>query len=62
LLLPLSQVLAISRGGLERRGLEEAKFLNELEAIAESGITEVSGAAAVLLLLLCWFFANPCST
>ncbi|KAI3430867.1 hypothetical protein D9Q98_009276 [Chlorella vulgaris] len=41
------QVLAISRGGLERRGLEEAKFLNELEAIAESGITEADRLLAL---------------
>ncbi|EFN52704.1 hypothetical protein CHLNCDRAFT_26566 [Chlorella variabilis] len=34
------QVLAISKGGLERRGKEEAKFLKELEAIAESGETQ----------------------
>lgn len=34
------QVLAISRGGLERRGLEEGKFLNELDEIAESGVTQ----------------------
>lgn len=32
-------MLAISRGGLERRGLKEDKFLLELEAIAESGET-----------------------
>lgn len=38
------QVLAISKGGLERRGKEEAKFLKELEAIAESGETQVGGA------------------
>lgn len=35
-----SQVLAISRGGLERRGRQEGKYLKELEAIAESGVTQ----------------------
>ncbi|KAL4451418.1 hypothetical protein ABPG77_009490 [Micractinium sp. CCAP 211/92] len=34
------QVLAISRGGLERRGRQEGKYLKELEAIAESGVTQ----------------------
>jgi glutamate--cysteine ligase len=32
-------VLAISRGGLERRGHEEAHFLVQLEEIADSGLT-----------------------
>lgn len=40
-----SQVLAISKGGLQRRGKEEAKFLKELEAIAESGVTQVRAAS-----------------
>ncbi len=34
------EVLKISRQGLERRGLEEGKYLNELDAIAESGETQ----------------------
>ena len=38
------QVLAISRGGLERRGRQEGKYLKELEEIAESGVTQVGGA------------------
>ncbi len=38
--LPSFQVLAISRGGLERRGRQEGKYLKELEAIAESGVTQ----------------------
>jgi glutamate--cysteine ligase len=33
------QVLEISRGGLERRGHDEAHFLRQLEDIAESGLT-----------------------
>jgi hypothetical protein len=38
-------VLAISRGGLERRGRQEQKYLVELERIAESGETQVGGRA-----------------
>lgn len=34
------QVLEISRGGLERRGRQEAKYLKELEEIAASGETQ----------------------
>jgi glutamate--cysteine ligase len=34
------QVLAISQGGLERRGRQEGKFLKELWEIAESGETQ----------------------
>ena len=34
------EVLKISRGGLERRGRQEGKYLNELDAIAESGETQ----------------------
>lgn len=34
------QVVAISKGGLERRGKQETKYLLELEGIAESGITQ----------------------
>jgi glutamate--cysteine ligase len=30
-------VLAIAKGGLQRRGLNEAPFLRNLEAIADSG-------------------------
>ena len=41
------QVLAISRGGLERRGREEGKFLLELEAIAESGVTQAGQGQCV---------------
>lgn len=33
-------VLGIARGGLERRGRQEAKYLKELEAIAASGETQ----------------------
>jgi glutamate--cysteine ligase len=33
------QVLEISKGGLERRGMGEASFLNELITSAETGIT-----------------------
>lgn len=35
------QVVAIARGGLERRGHDEASFLNRLEVIAETGLTQV---------------------
>ena len=31
------EVLKISRGGLERRGRQEEKFLDQLDAIAASG-------------------------
>ena len=31
------EVLSISRGGLERRGRKEEKFLDQLDAIAQSG-------------------------
>jgi glutamate--cysteine ligase len=31
------QIIAISRGGLERRGQDETGFLRKLEAIVESG-------------------------
>lgn len=34
------ETLAISRRGLERRGLAEGKFLNELQSIAEGGVTQ----------------------
>ncbi|PRW21064.1 glutamate--cysteine chloroplastic isoform A [Chlorella sorokiniana] len=34
------RVLEISRGGLERRGKQETKYLKELEVIAESGVTQ----------------------
>jgi len=34
------QVLAISRGGLERRGRDEATFLNRLQVIADTGLTQ----------------------
>lgn len=34
------QVMAIARGGLERRGLDEVGFLKRLEAIAETGETQ----------------------
>lgn len=34
------------RGGLERRGKQETKYLNELEAIAESGVTQVRSEVA----------------
>jgi glutamate--cysteine ligase len=33
------KVVAISRGGLERRGHDEAHFLRQLEEIADSGLT-----------------------
>lgn len=33
-------VLGIARGGLERRGREEGKYLKELEEIASSGVTQ----------------------
>ncbi|KAL6759220.1 gamma-glutamylcysteine synthetase [Haematococcus lacustris] len=33
-------VLRISRGGLERRGLDEASFLTQLDVIAETGLTQ----------------------
>ena len=33
------QVVAISKGGLERRGQDEAHFIRQLEAIAETGLT-----------------------
>ena len=33
------QVLAISKGGLERRGLKEESFLNDLHEIVETGNT-----------------------
>lgn len=36
----LVQMLAISRGGLERRGKQEGKYLDELWRIAESGETQ----------------------
>lgn len=32
--------VAIARGGLERRGLDEVKFLKRLEQIVESGETQ----------------------
>jgi hypothetical protein len=48
--LPRPQVLAISKGGLERRGLQETKYLKELEAIAESGITQVGQPSGWLVL------------
>jgi glutamate--cysteine ligase len=31
------QIIAISRGGLERRGMDETGFLRKLEAIVHSG-------------------------
>lgn len=34
------------RGGLERRGKQETKYLKELEVIAESGVTQVGAAPA----------------
>lgn len=34
------QVLHIARGGLERRGHDEAHFLNQLDKVAESGLTQ----------------------
>ena len=40
-------VVAIARGGLERRGLDEVKFLRRLEQIIEAGETQ----ADVLLRL-----------
>lgn len=36
------QVLAISQGGLERRGYDEAHFLKQLHAIVESGLCAAS--------------------
>lgn len=42
-----AQALAISRGGLERRGLDEVKFLRRLEQIVEAGESQ----ADVLLRL-----------
>ena len=39
------EVLEIARGGLERRGYEEASFLSELEKIVETG----KSSAEVLL-------------
>ncbi len=37
------QVLKIAKGGLERRGFDEAPFLSRLEVIADSGLTQVCG-------------------
>lgn len=42
-----AQALAIARGGLERRGMDEGKFLRRLEQIVEAGETQ----ADVLLRL-----------
>lgn len=41
------------RGGLERRGKQETKYLKELEAIAESGVTQVGGGATAAGLRCC---------
>ncbi len=41
------QVVAIARGGLERRGHDEASFLNRLEVIAETGLTQVGWDATL---------------
>jgi hypothetical protein len=36
------QVIRIAKGGLERRGHDEATFLSRLEVIADTGLTQVS--------------------
>jgi glutamate--cysteine ligase len=41
------QVLAISAGGLERRGRQEGKYLKELQGIAESGETQADRLLAL---------------
>lgn len=33
------RMLEISKGGLERRGFEEAPFLKDIEVMVESGMT-----------------------
>lgn len=43
----------VCRGGLERRGKQETKYLKELEAIAESGITQVGVVTAAAGLRVC---------
>lgn len=43
----------IRRGGLERRGKQETKYLKELEAIAESGVTQVGTALLHFQVLRC---------
>jgi glutamate--cysteine ligase len=36
------QVIRIAKGGLERRGHDEATFLSRLEVIADTGLTQAS--------------------
>ncbi|GIL68444.1 hypothetical protein Vafri_21721 [Volvox africanus] len=50
------QVVSIARGGLQRRGHDEANFLKRLEVIAETGLTQVGGAMSACLhvcMLVC---------
>lgn len=46
------QVIRIAKGGLQRRGQEEEKFLAQLEVIADTGLTQVSSRRRLVELLV----------
>jgi hypothetical protein len=61
------QVVGIARGGLQRRGHAEEGFLQPLEVIADTGLTQVTPPARLPSLVLapsvrkgCFHWRPPC--